>query len=139
MVSIDIWKIAVHSEIIYFLQPGFELPPIQVLRGQKASLGSYIFPPVGESFELPISGTIFLNITATHCGAFGNSHLPLPEGVVLKMHHYFGFRPQRTNLYSNFDRRNWATYLGMGDEPKGWAIAGDYLFLMTNFIFSYIV
>ena len=58
---------------------------------------------------------------------FDNSHLPLPDGVVLKPHFYFGFRPRRTNLYSMFDRRNWAAYLGMGDEPAGWAIAGDAL------------
>ena len=124
------------------MQPGFELAPAQVLRGQKAPSGSYIFPPVGESVELPISGTLFLNITATHCAPFGNSHLPLPEGVVHKMHHYFVFRPRRTNLYSHFDRRNWATYLGMGDEPEGWAIAGMISFpfnLTASTLFLYMM
>ena len=43
---------------------------------------------------------------------------------MLKKHHYFGFRPARTDLYNEFDKRNWAAYLGMGDEKAGWTIAG---------------
>ena len=105
------------------LQPGFSLEPAEVLKGQTALKGQWTFPTKGD-LNVPISGVVFLNITATRCEAFGNSHLPLPDGVVLKPHHYFGFRPERTNLYSMFDRRNWAAYLGMGDEPAGWAIAG---------------
>jgi hypothetical protein len=112
------------------LQPGFNLEPAEVLRGQEASDGQYTYPPKGGPATIPVSGTMFINITATHCAAFGNSHLPLPDGVVLKPHHYFGFRPKRTNLYSMFDRRNWAAYLGMGDEPSGWAIAGEWICLL---------
>jgi len=108
------------------LQAGFSLEPAEVLKGQKASHGQYTYPPKGGPTVVPISGVLFLNITATHCAPFGNSHLPLPDGVVLKPHHYFGFRPERTNLYSMFDRRNWAAYLGMGDESTGWAIAGEF-------------
>lgn len=107
-----------------WLQPGFELEPAEVLRGQKVVNGVLSYPPDGKPTTVPISGTLFVNITATHCNAFGNSHLPLPDGVVLKPHHYFGFRPARTNLYAMFDRRSWAAHLGMGDEPAGWAIAG---------------
>ena len=80
---------------------------------------------------------MFLNITADACEAHGNSHLPLPEGVVLKMHHYFGFRPKRTNLYNMFDRRNWAAYLGMGDEPSGWAIAGEFFTLFQMYLIAF--
>lgn len=77
-----------------------------------------------------------MNITATSCKAYANSQLPLPDGVVLKPHHYFGFRPSRTNLYSMFDRRNWAAHLGMGDEPSGWAIAGMRFTCMLQFMCS---
>ena len=108
------------------MQPGITLEPAEVLRGQKAHKGKYSYPPKGDPVIVPVSGVLFMNITATRCEAFGNSKLPLPEGVVLKPHHYFGFRPARTNLYSMFDRRNWGAYLGMGDEPAGWSIAGEW-------------
>lgn len=95
------------------------------LKGQRAEGGHYIYPGKGQRLTVPVSGIFFMNITATSCQPFGSSHLPLPDGVVLKPHHYFGFRPERTNLYSMFDRRNWAAHLGMGDETAGWAIAGE--------------
>lgn len=109
------------------MQPGFALDPADVLRGKRLIDGAFVYPPDGKPMTVPVSGVLFMNITAVHCQPNGNSHLPLPDGVVLKPHHYFGFRPARTNLYSMFDRRNWAAYLGMGDEPAGWAIAGRLL------------
>ena len=111
-------------KIICFLQPGFKLDASDSLKGQTAQNGHYSYPGKGHTTVIPVSGIMFMNITATSCAVHGNSHLPLPDGVVLKPHHYFGFRPRRTNLYSMFDRRNWAAHLGMGDEPSGWAIAG---------------
>lgn len=109
------------------MQPGFSLEPSSVLKGERAEGGHYTYPGKGKQVTVPVSGILFMNITASSCTAFGNSHLPLPDGVVLKPHHYFGFRPNRTNLYSMFDRRNWAAHLGMGDEPEGWSIAGQPL------------
>lgn len=116
-----------HGKKWLFLQPGFALDASDVLKGQKSEGGKYTYPSNGKTTTIPVSGIMFINITATSCKPFGSSHLPLPDGVVLKPHHYFGFRPERTNLYSMFDRRNWAAHLGMGDEPAGWAIAGEPL------------
>ena len=48
----------------------------------------------------------------------------MPSASVLKVHHYYGLRPRKTSLYNYFQLRDWSAYLGMGTEPKGYAIAG---------------
>ena len=44
---------------------------------------------------------------------------------MLRKHYFFGFRPARTYLYSEFDSRTWSAHLGMGNETAGYAIAGE--------------
>lgn len=58
------------------------------------------------------------------CTPASNAGNPLPDAIVLRKHYYFGFRPARTYLYSEFDSRSWSAHLGMGNETAGYAIAG---------------
>ena len=73
---------------------------------------------------MPPNGTMYLNITALGCTPRRNAGNPLPEAIVLRKHYFFGFRPARTYLYSEFDSRSWSAHLGMGNETYGYSIAG---------------
>ena len=85
--------------------------------------GTLLYPPSGTS-TMPPNGTMYLNITALGCTPRRNAGNPLPEAIVLRKHYYFGYRPARTYLYSEFDSRSWSAHLGMGNETYGHSIAG---------------
>ena len=86
--------------------------------------GTLIFPGSGKTLMVPANGTVYLNITSPTCSPSGNAANPLPDANVLKKHYYFGFRPAKTWLYGEFDSRDWAAHLGMGNETHGFSIAG---------------
>ena len=106
------------------MQVGLELPAAASASNIPVSNGTLVYPPSGHPMSIPANGTLYLNITSSSCRLLGNAANPLPEAVVLKKHYYFGFRPAMTGSYGEFDARDWAAHLGMGNETHGFAIAG---------------
>ena len=107
------------------MQPGTELPATASSSNLAAHNGTLIYPNQGQPLVVPANGTVYLNVTATNCRLQGNAGNPLPNAVVLKKHYYFGFRPSRTWQYGEFDSRDWAAHIGMGNETTGFALAGE--------------
>ena len=104
------------------LQPGFSLDPVATYTQQTATAGMWSFPPPGVTpFDLSTAGVLYLNITAGSCQATS----PVPDGRVIKTHHYFSKRPLQTYMYGEFDTLKWAAYIGMGNETVGTALAGQ--------------
>ena len=118
------------------MQPGFLLPAASTLTRQTASNGVYTYPPTGSPVTVPVSGVLYLNITATACSPTSNSALPLPEGLILKPHYYFAARPALSTIFSEWESRDWSVHLGMGWEASGWAIAGVSWFLMHHLLIA---
>lgn len=61
----------------------------------------------------------YLNITTSGCFS-----APVPNGRVLKTHHYYSKRPYQTYMYGEFDANTWTAHIGMGNETQGTALAG---------------
>lgn len=78
---------------------------------------------------VPVNGTIYLRIAPVGgCSQpQGNGVNALPTADTIQPHYYFGLRPRVTTLYSHFHLATWSGYLGMGQEPSGYAIAGTTL------------
>ena len=50
-----------------------------------------------------------------------------PNGRILRTHHYYDKRPYATYMYGEFDKLNWAAYVGISNETVGTALAGEAL------------
>jgi len=49
----------------------------------------------------------------------------VPNGRVLRTHHYYSKRPYQTFMYGEFDKLKWSAYIGMGNETVGTALSGS--------------
>lgn len=104
------------------VQPGLSLDPYVTYSQQTAPGGTWSFPPAGEvDFVLLKGGVVYLNITASDCQAAN----PVPNGRILRTHHYYPKRPYATFMYGEFDKLKWSAYIGMGNETVGTALAGE--------------
>ena len=105
------------------MQPGFSMAPFVTYSQQSAPGGLWNFPPAGETdFVLLSGGVVYLNITASDCQIAN----PVPNGRVLRTHHYYSKRPYATYMYGEFDSLKWSAYIGMGNETVGTALAGRH-------------
>ena len=68
------------------------------------------------------AAVVYLNITAKDCQPAN----PIPTGRILNTHHYYSKRPYQTYMYGEFDKWQWAAYIGMGNETSGTALAGQH-------------
>ena len=108
------------------MQGGTDLPAVASISNVLTDNGTVFYPGTDNRLVVPANTTVFLNITGTDCRPQGNAANPLPKATVLKKHYYFGYRPSRTWLYGEFDTRDWAAHLGMGNETNGFSIAGEH-------------
>ena len=112
------------ADVLSLAQPGLDLKPVASASKLLPVDGALVYPAGGKPLDVPRNVTIYLNITAPSCQPISNVGNRLPDAVVLKKHYYFGYRPAKTGLYGEFDTRDWAAHLGMGNETHGFAIAG---------------
>lgn len=120
LVDITEWRIDESQPLL----PGVELPEVASHSNWPVSNGIFTYPGKNGNLTVPANGTVYLNISASSCWLPSNAANPLPNARVLKKHYYFGFRPALTWLYGEFDSREWAAHLGMGNETHGLALAG---------------
>lgn len=120
------------AQCVHLLQPGVELPEVASHSNWPVSNGIFTYPGKNGNLTVPANGTVYLNISASSCWLPSNAANPLPNARVLKKHYYFGFRPALTWLYGEFDSREWAAHLGMGNETHGLALAGKPLSLPSH-------
>lgn len=110
------------ADALLCMQPGYSLDSYVTYTNQSSRGGSWNFPPAGEvPYVLLKGGITYLNITAADCRPAN----PVPNGRVLRTHHYYSKRPDATFMYGEFDNLKWSAYIGMGNETQGTALAGE--------------